>query len=102
MKTHYVFIHFKCAMVELRAGAQRANATCNIRHVTIEDDYSLPHHIDGLAQDCSNSSAIALELLQSCAKPSTCTYGLHGTYRLAAFAEAVILVPPHPKSLHVI
>ena len=25
--------------------------------------------IDGLAQDCSNSSADALELLQSCAKP---------------------------------
>ena len=31
-------------------------------------------YIDGLAQDCSNSSALALELLQSCAniKPSTC------------------------------
>ena len=27
-------------------------------------------HIDGLVQDCSNSSALALELLQSCAKPS--------------------------------
>ena len=24
--------------------------------------------IDGLAQDCSNSSALAMELLQSCAK----------------------------------
>ena len=29
-------------------------------------------HIDGLAQDCSNSSALAMELLQSCAKPSIC------------------------------
>ena len=28
-------------------------------------------HIDGLVQDCSNSIANALELLQSCAKPST-------------------------------
>ena len=28
------------------------------------------HHMDGLAQDCSNSIANALELLQSCAKPS--------------------------------
>ena len=28
------------------------------------------HHIDGLVQDCSNSSALAMELLQSCAKPS--------------------------------
>ena len=24
---------------------------------------------EGLAQDCSNSSALAMELLQSCAKP---------------------------------
>ena len=28
------------------------------------------HHIDGLAEDCSNSIANALELLQSCTKPS--------------------------------
>ena len=28
------------------------------------------HHIDDLVQDCSNSSALAMELLQSCAKPS--------------------------------
>ena len=27
-------------------------------------------YVDGLVQDCSNSSANALELLQSCAKPS--------------------------------
>ena len=27
-------------------------------------------HVDGLVQDCSNSIANALELLQSCAKPS--------------------------------
>ena len=27
-------------------------------------------HVDGLAQDCSNSSALALELPQSWAKPS--------------------------------
>ena len=27
-------------------------------------------HMDGLVQDCSNSSAYALELLQSCTKPS--------------------------------
>ena len=29
------------------------------------------YHIDGLVQDCSNSIAYALELLQSCTKPST-------------------------------
>ena len=27
-------------------------------------------YIDGLAQDCSKSSALAMELLQSCTKPS--------------------------------
>ena len=27
-------------------------------------------HVDGLVQDCSNSSALAMELLQSCSKPS--------------------------------
>ena len=31
----------------------------------IEENY-----VDGLVQDCSNSSALALELLQSCTKPS--------------------------------
>ena len=30
-------------------------------------------YIDGLVQDYSNSSALAMELLQSCAKPSICT-----------------------------
>ena len=30
-------------------------------------------HIDGLVQDCSNSSALATELLQSCTKPSIYT-----------------------------
>ena len=29
-------------------------------------------YIDGLVQDCSNSSALAMELLQSCTKPSIC------------------------------
>ena len=28
------------------------------------------NHIGGLVQDCSNSSALAMELLQSCTKPS--------------------------------
>ena len=28
------------------------------------------HNVDGLVQDCKNSSALAMELLQSCIKPS--------------------------------
>ena len=30
----------------------------------------LNEYIDGLVPDCSNSSALAMELLQSCTKPS--------------------------------
>ena len=29
-------------------------------------------HIDILVQDCSNSSVLAMKLLQSCTKPSAC------------------------------
>ena len=33
--------------------------------------YAILHnHVDGSVQDCSNSSALAMELLQSCTKPS--------------------------------
>ena len=35
----------------------------------ISDDL-VHQQIDGLVQDCSNSSALAMELLQSCAKPT--------------------------------
>ena len=38
--------------------------------------YSVKDDIDGWAQDCSNSIANALELLQSCTKPSI-SYSLH-------------------------
>ena len=37
--------------------------------------YDKVSYIDGLAQDCSNSSALALELLQSCTKQSI--YNMH-------------------------
>ena len=42
----------------------------------VADDVTVPCflqwklYIDGLVQDCSNSSALAMELLQSCTKPS--------------------------------
>ena len=35
------------------------------------------NHFDGLVQDCSNSSALAMELLQSCTKPSICKHSGH-------------------------
>ena len=31
-------------------------------------------YVDGLVQDCSDSSAWAMELLQSCTKPSLCKW----------------------------
>ena len=38
--------------------------------VHISANYVKPYpYFDGLAQDCSNSSALAMELLQSCTKP---------------------------------
>ena len=52
------------------------------------------HHIDGLEQDCSNSNANALELLQSCTKPSTYGFqyaGYHGMICIS-FASYVIKV----------
>ena len=33
--------------------------------------YTCLQYIDGLEQDCSNSSVLAMELLQSCTKPLT-------------------------------
>ena len=37
-------------------------------------------HIDGLVQDCSNSSASAIELLQSCTKQMAPSHRYHNTY----------------------
>ena len=41
--------------------------------ITFASDY-----IDGLVQDCNNSSALALELLQSCTKPLIFLYQIDG------------------------
>ena len=42
------------------------------------------HDINGLVQDCSNSSALAMELLQSCTDPSMygsiCNKEIHFTH----------------------
>ena len=44
--------------------------------------------IDGLMQNCSNSSASALELLQSCTKPSLSLYIYTYIYRLPSTAAS--------------
>ena len=49
----------------------RCQGSCNITHIfLIIAPMIFVDYIDGLVQDCSNSSALAVELLQSCAKPS--------------------------------
>ena len=44
-------------------------AFCMWSHVRVSFIY---HRIDGLVQDCSNSSALAVELLQSCTICTIC------------------------------
>ena len=56
-------------------------------HITWDILYT--PHIDGLVQDCNNSIANALELLQSCTKPSICPIEVH-------FIEVHI----HPIQVH--
>ena len=47
------------------------------------------HHVDGLVQDCSNSSALAMELLQSCTKPSMLTFS--DSYILCVSSKALMI-----------
>ena len=52
------------------------------------------YYIDGLVQDCSNSIANALELLQSCTKPSIYDFCLHGCFLfVGAFFHWSLVMP---------
>ena len=51
----------------------RRNITHGYKKRQTKYKLSLDTKTDGSAQDCSNSIANALELLQSCTKPSKCT-----------------------------
>ena len=44
-----------------------AIGSLNILHTDCENGL---YHIDGLVQDCSVTSALAMEIMQSCIKPS--------------------------------
>ena len=57
----------------LKFGGQTTNG-CENAHIK---RCAINAHIDGLVQDGSNSSALTLELLQSCAKPSICFWDLN-------------------------
>ena len=58
-----VLMHWSCCSLALCHQCQYAS--CFIHMLTCSHG-----HIDGLAWDCSSSSADALELLQSCTVPS--------------------------------
>ena len=45
----------------------------HIVYVLLDFDIRSCNHVDGSVQDCSNASALAMELSQSCTKPSICT-----------------------------
>ena len=49
--------------------------------------YQSIHHIDGLVQDCSYSSALAVELLQSCSKPSISDNAVNFTVDVVLWTE---------------
>ena len=55
-------------------------------------------YIDGLAQDCSNSIANALELLQSCAKPSICYLKI---MQLEESSEILLVISHLPLVPHI-
>ena len=44
--------------------------SCHLTHLSVDNDGCDRDRAEGLVQDCSNSSAVAMELLQSCTKPS--------------------------------
>ena len=54
-------------------------------------NYIAQYHVDGLAQDCSNSIALAMELLQSCTKPSMCDV----VQAQETVVDFIIKVPSH-------
>ena len=68
-----VLTHWSCCSLALCHQCQYAS--CFIHMLTCSHG-----HIDGLAWDCSSSSADALELLQSCAVPSVSVHKLFYTY----------------------
>ena len=62
--------------------------TVNLKIKEQENINVIKNHIDGLVQDCSNSIAFAMELLQSCNKPLIYWYCL---YLAITLCSAVML-----------
>ena len=58
-------------------------------------------YIDGSVQDCSNSSALAMELLQSCTKPSISCHYLQYVRSLSLSLYIYIYIYIYNFSVHV-
>ena len=74
---------------EIQDGSQDDMLPTNISESNepgIDIDY-----IDGSVQDCSNSNALAMELLQSCTKPSTCWPGMQVSDQCLTYVELKFL-----------
>ena len=52
-------------------------------------------HIDDLVQDCSNSSALAMELLQSCTKPSISSIIMISSITVAIMMSCIFICYSH-------
>ena len=59
---------------------------CPLGDVAVTLDYYFEDHIDGLVQDCSNSSVLAVQLLQSCTKPSISRIDILSIFHEIAFS----------------
>ena len=67
----------------------------------MENVINLCDHNDGLVQDCSNSSALATELLQSCTESSTCILEkigrvITGSYYMYGGLSQTGMIMPEP------
>ena len=66
-----------------------------VGHSTLVFDCIVLCYIDGLAQECSNSSALAMELLQSCTTPSISRFLLYITTLFSVGINGVLTVNRH-------
>ena len=67
---HHVLIDSLVSHIHLVVNSIIQCVSFIIMIVIISAVYGLKHYVDGLVQDCGNSSDNALELPQSCTKPS--------------------------------
>ena len=64
------------------------------------DSAECAKYIDGLVQDCSNSSALAMELLQSCTKSSVSLFWLKYSMRVAIHPSINLFILSIYESIH--